>query len=152
MWCLRFVTLTFCDFYVVCSNNSYVKWRLRYVMLRFVAVPFSLLQWESHKTEFVRPVTVNLCVPLTIYKTVYCLVDEIVNWKFVHAALILLANSKFFFIPNLVFLSSYCRYFCSMETPMQKAAFALENTFRKPPMMCSISWVFRASDERGNRR
>ncbi len=41
MWCLLFVTLTFCDFYVVCSyvSNSYVKWRLRYVMLRFVSVP-----------------------------------------------------------------------------------------------------------------
>jgi hypothetical protein len=41
MWCLRFVTLTFCDFYVVSAtfSNSYVKWLLRYVMLRFVAVP-----------------------------------------------------------------------------------------------------------------
>ncbi len=40
MWCLRFVTLTFCDLYVAATfSYSYVKWCLRYVMLRFVAVP-----------------------------------------------------------------------------------------------------------------
>ncbi len=35
-WCLRFVTSTLC---AATFGNSYVKWRLRYVMLRFVAVP-----------------------------------------------------------------------------------------------------------------
>ncbi len=41
MWCLHFVTLTFCVFYVCAAtfSNSYVKRRLHYVMLRFVAVP-----------------------------------------------------------------------------------------------------------------
>jgi hypothetical protein len=37
MWCLRFVTSMFC---AATFSNSYVKWRLRYVMLHFVAVPF----------------------------------------------------------------------------------------------------------------
>jgi hypothetical protein len=50
----------------------------------------------------------------------------------VHAALILLANSKNFFIPNLFFKVPSAEI-SSMETPMQKAAFYLENTFRKPP-------------------
>ena len=41
VWCLRFVTRfvtsTLC---AATFSNSYVKWRLLYVMLRFVAVPF----------------------------------------------------------------------------------------------------------------
>jgi hypothetical protein len=35
---------------------------------------------------------------------------------------------------------------------MQKAAFDLENTFKKPPMTSSVSWGFRAADAGGNRR
>jgi hypothetical protein len=34
---LRFVTSTLC---AAMFSNSYVKWRLRYMMLRFAAVPF----------------------------------------------------------------------------------------------------------------
>ncbi len=40
MWCLRFVTSTLC---AATFSNSYVKWRLLYVMLRFVAVPTKYL-------------------------------------------------------------------------------------------------------------
>ncbi len=41
MWCLRFVTSTLC---AATFSNSYTKWRLRYVMLHFLAVPKQVLR------------------------------------------------------------------------------------------------------------
>jgi hypothetical protein len=44
IWCIRFLALTFVTS-TLCAVNfskSYVKCRLRYVMLRFVAIPFFL--------------------------------------------------------------------------------------------------------------
>jgi hypothetical protein len=57
MWCLRSVTLTFCDFYVVCC--SYVKWCLHQVMLRLVAIPKFLFQLSPCSHWFIFSMYIN---------------------------------------------------------------------------------------------
>jgi hypothetical protein len=65
LWRLRFVTLTFCDFYVVLISNSYVKWRLHYVRLRFVTAPLWGLS-ETYKQMFVenelKIISIRFCI------------------------------------------------------------------------------------------
>ncbi len=61
MWCLRFVNLRFVTSTLCAStfSNSYDKWHLRYVMLRFVAVPWH--DW-SYWIKSIAQAHFNVCV------------------------------------------------------------------------------------------
>ncbi len=56
MWCLRFVRFMTSKLCAATFSNSYVKWRLHYVMLRFVAVSkkYHLVSRYTNRSRWLR--------------------------------------------------------------------------------------------------
>jgi hypothetical protein len=63
MWCLHFVTSTL---FAATFRNSCVKWRLRYVILRFVAFPF----FPIEQSKCIK-LTIDTNIQLTLYKALH---------------------------------------------------------------------------------